>query len=90
MTTKIHGFMNVYRSGYFHRSNKPHTCNRHAGDFYLSREAALADIDPPSHYIDTVPISWDDPEVLVCNPSDSKPIPLSQTRLRAVAQTTKE
>lgn len=82
----IHGFLNVYRSGYFHRTNKPHTCNRHAGDFYLSKDAAIADIDPQSHYITTVPISWEDPEALICNPPDSQPIPLSQTRKLAYAK----
>lgn len=76
----VHGFVNIYKSGYFHRLAKPHTCDRHGGDLYLTEAAALADIHPHSHYVTTVPISWEDPETVQCNPQDSKPIPLSESR----------
>lgn len=77
---QISGFMNVYRSGWFHRLAKPGTCDRHGGDLYLSEAAAKADIHPLTHYIATIPVSWEDPETLSCNPQESKPIPLSQSR----------
>jgi hypothetical protein len=81
-----HGFMNIYRSGYFHREGKPDTMNRHAGDIYDSREQAVKDINPPSHYIATVPVQWDDPEDVVPNSPDSVPVSLSVSRRKYAAQ----
>lgn len=81
----IQGFMNIYRSGYFHRKGKPGTCDRHAGDLYLSEEAAKADIDPPSHYICTVPVTWEDHADLQCNPVGSVPTPLHISRREVAA-----
>lgn len=74
------GYMNVYRAGWFHRENKPNGFDRHAGDFYATRELAMADIDPPSHYIDTVEVQWEDYEVVTTNASDAIPVPLGVSR----------
>jgi hypothetical protein len=73
---KIKGFLNVYRSGHFHRAEKPTAFNRHAGDFYATFEDAFADIDPVSHYIDTVAVEWEDEEGLCANCQSSIPVPL--------------
>ncbi len=75
-----HGWMNVYRSGWFHREGKPDTLNRHAGDLYTDYDHAIRDIDPVSHYIATVPVQWDEPTVQVENAPDSVPVPLSVSR----------
>ena len=82
MATTKTCYMNIYRSGWFHREGKPNTLDRHAGDLYDSREQALADIDPPSHYIATVPVQWEDPEDIVANPAASVPVALSVSRKR--------
>ena len=74
------GFMNIYRSGVFHRIGKPCTYDRHPGDFYGTREEALKYIEPASAYIGTVPVEWDDPEDIQVNPHDSIPLPLFRTR----------
>lgn len=81
---KQHGFLNIYRSGWFHRANKPNGFDRHSGDIYPTREAALAEIDPPSHYIDTIPVEWEDFEECVVNPPDAEPIPISVTRKQSL------
>jgi hypothetical protein len=81
-----HGYMNIYRSGYFHREGKPGALDRHAGDIYTEYDVAISEIDPPSHYIATIPITWDDPENVVVNPSDSVPVSLSVSRKRFVQQ----
>jgi hypothetical protein len=73
-------WMNVYRSGWFHRKGKPGTVDRHAGDFYESREAAVRDIEPASHYIATVPFMYVDPEDVRENAMDSAPESLSVSR----------
>lgn len=79
-------WMNVYRSGWFHRAGKPSTIDRHAGDFYETREQAMADIDPPSHYITTVPFTYVDPEDVHANAADSTPVPLAVTRAQVDRQ----
>jgi hypothetical protein len=76
----MHGYLNIYRSGFFHRENKPGNMDRHAGDLYASMAQALADIDPPSHYVATVPVSWYDTEQVKVNPPDAVPVPLSVSR----------
>lgn len=79
-------FINLYRSGWFHRVGKPNTLDRHAGDCYTSRALALADIEPRSHYVATVAVLYRDPDgKLKCNRADSKPVPLSVSRRREVA-----
>lgn len=74
------GWINLYRSGHFHRCGKPHVAERHAGDVYLDEAAARADIDPPELYIATVPIEWSDPDTVCANAADSTPVPLRETR----------
>lgn len=78
-------YMNLYKSGWFHRCGKPLTLDRHAGDCYTSRAQALADIDPPSHYITTVAVLYRDPDnTLRCNGADSQPVPIAVTRKQAL------
>jgi len=77
---KCNGWMNIYRSGHFHRAGKPCMFDRHPGDLYPTEEAARADIEPLELYIDTVPVEWNDPEKVQANPPDSQPIPLWKTR----------
>lgn len=72
-------WMNVYRAGWFHRAGKANNIDLHAGDFYTSREAAMADVDPPSHYLATVPFTFTGP-LQHANPADSVPTPLSSSR----------
>ena len=79
---QILGYMNVYRSGHFHRVGKPGMFDRHAGDLYPTHESALADIEPASHYIDTVPVVWNEPTMPAVNGAQSIPTPLSVTRVR--------
>lgn len=74
------GWMNVYRSGVFHRTGKANTADRHPGDFYPTKEAAEADVELRTHYICTCPVEWEDFEVVKANPPDSVPVPLSVTR----------
>jgi hypothetical protein len=75
-------FMNIYRNGFFHREGKPGNIDIHGGDAYDTKELALQFVDPPSHYLTTIPFEWDDAEGLVTNPPDSVPTPLSVSRKR--------
>jgi hypothetical protein len=52
------GYINVYRSGFFHTAGKAGTVDTHGGDIYTTREKAIEDINPVSHYIATVPIEY--------------------------------
>lgn len=79
-----HGFVNIYRSGFYHRMGKPNLLDRHTGDIYDTREEAIKQIDPPSHYIGTTGISWVDVEDVQSNPADSVPVPLSVSRKRTL------
>jgi len=76
----IEGYLNIYRSGFFHRSGKPNTCDRHGGDFYLNEAAAKGDIEPISHYITTVRVLWEENEMIEANPCNSVPRSLRETR----------
>lgn len=76
------GYMNIYRSGYFHRKGKPGNIDRHGGDLYDDKTTAEKHIFPRSHFIATVPVTWDDPEDCVVNPPSSVPVPLSASRAR--------
>lgn len=78
--TLVQGYMNIYRSGFYHRKGKANAYDRHAGDIYPSWEAAVDDIDPISHYIDTVIVSWHEAAQPVINGPDSKPVSLKLTR----------
>lgn len=80
--TKRTSWMNIYKSGFFHREGKPLTLDCHAGDFYDTKAQAVAVIDPPSHYLATVSFEWDDVDNIQTNPADSVPVPLSVSRKR--------
>lgn len=79
------GYINIYRSGIFHREGKPGAFNRHPGDIYPDKETAIADIEPRSHYVTTVPIEWEETDCAGCeaNPPTSEPVPLAITRNQA-------
>jgi hypothetical protein len=71
--------MNVYRAGWWHRAGKPDTLNIHAGDFYVSIDAAIAAIDPIGHYVATVPfVMTADAALLKANSHASLPTPLAE------------
>lgn len=72
-------FINLYRSGVYHRQGKPNTCNMHAGDVYTSRAAAEAAIEHDKGFIATVDFMPDLPAEVYVNPPDCVPTPLSQT-----------
>lgn len=80
MSVPMKGFINIYRCGWFHREGKPGNIDRHAGDIYLDEDEALRNIDPPSHYICTIPVEWVDVENVAVNPPDSVPVSLSASR----------
>lgn len=84
MSVLKHGFVNIYRAGWFHRAGKPGNLDRHTGDIYDTYEKALASIDPPSHYVATVGISWVDTEDVQPNPDDSVPVPIRESRKAAL------
>jgi hypothetical protein len=79
------GYMNIYRSGWFHRMGKPNTYDRHAGDVYATEKEAKQNIEPRSHYIDTVQVSWYEPSTLQLNDPWSEPTPLSHSRKQEAA-----
>jgi hypothetical protein len=47
-------WLNVYRSGYYHRAGKPTATNLHGGDLYVSYADATAAIQHDRGYITTV------------------------------------
>lgn len=75
-------YLNVYQSGYYHRKGKPGQYNCHPGDLYPTHEAATQDVDPDAAHLYLGTFFVDIPSELLgpCNPSDSVPVPLSQTR----------
>lgn len=76
-------WINLYTSGYYHRSGKPGQYNVHPGDMYPTHKAALADIDPQAPYVATVPVMIpDDVQFMLgeVNPPWSQPTPLSETK----------
>ena len=54
----LSGFINVYRSGFYHKCGKQGAFDRHGGDIYPTRESAVAAIEPRDYYVDTVRIEW--------------------------------
>lgn len=62
------GWINIYRSGFFHTAGKPGAYDRHPGDIYATEADARADISPASHYVATVPVSWQEAVVPPVNP----------------------
>jgi hypothetical protein len=77
---KTTGYINLYRSGWFHRQGKPGAFNLHAGDVYPTLESARRDIEPRTHYLATVPVCWQADQEMTPNPGNSTPIPLSVSR----------
>lgn len=80
MTTLFRGYINIYRSGWFHRAGKPQCFDRHSGDVYPTYDAAVRAVSPRSHYVCTVPVVWHDAPNLRPNPAHSVPVPLNVTR----------
>lgn len=74
------GFVNIYKSGVFHRRGKPRAYDRHPGDIYPTQKAAEADIDWDAGYVATAPIQWYEDKAVDPNPESSEPIPLAVTR----------
>lgn len=84
-------FINLYRSGWFHRKGKPNTYDAHPGDLYPTAQLAMQDIDPKARdlYIGTFPVLINgsiygsvlrsDYDVHL-NDADSVPVPLSVSR----------
>lgn len=72
-------YINLYRSGYWHRQGKPGTCNVHAGDVYDDFDTALRAIEPGKGYIDTIRLEASLPFPLFVNPADAEPTPLRET-----------
>lgn len=76
-------YINLYKSGYFHRANKPEQFNVHPGDLYPTAEAAMRDVHPRHLYVGTVPVHvpTELQHVLgASNPYNAIPIPLEETR----------
>ena len=62
------GWMNVYKSGFWHKAGKPTAYDRHAGDIYPTEVAAFDAIEQPQLYVATVPVHWEEPTVPHINP----------------------
>lgn len=75
---KITGYINLYRSGWFHRQGKPGAFDLHAGDVYPTLESALRDIEPRTHYLATVPVCWQSDQDMAPTPP-----PRRQSRFRS-------
>lgn len=74
------GYMNIYKSGWFHRANKPGMYDRHPGDLYPTYDAAIADIEPKEMYVTTVPVQWVEAAQVPVNPPDAVPVGLAVSR----------
>ena len=77
---KVWGWVNVYKSGKYHTPGKPGAFDRHPGDIYMSKTAAMEDIDrdPSAGYVDTVPLAWEEDEMPGVNAARPREdIPLS-------------
>lgn len=82
------GWMNIYKSGYFHRAGKPGMYDRHPGDLYPTRESALADVDPrAAHlYMTTVKVVWYEDRPPHVNCVNSVPVPVAESRRKLAKQ----
>ena len=56
----IEGFINVYKSGFWHQEGKAGAFDRHGGDIYPNQAAAFNAIEQPHLHVATVPIYWHD------------------------------
>jgi hypothetical protein len=81
------GWINIYRSGFFHTPGKPGAYDRHPGDIYATEAAALADIKPRRFYVATIPIQWEEEVIPPVNPCLNE---LDFTRLDIPKPRTKE
>jgi hypothetical protein len=77
---RVTGWMNIYRAGFYHRAGKPGVYDRHPGDLYPTREAALADIEPRHLYVGTVSVSWWEDAQPHTNSASSVPVPVATSR----------
>jgi hypothetical protein len=79
---RIVGWQNIYRSGHFHRCGKPGMFDRHPGDLYASRAAAMADVDQAAKhlYVATTRVVWYEDKQPHVNCATSVPVPLATTR----------
>lgn len=77
---RVVGWQNVYRSGYYHRCGKPQMYDRHPGDLYATKAAALADVDPPEFYVATVKVVWYEEKQPHVNCAQSVPVPIAESR----------
>lgn len=68
MIRRYTGFINIYRSGAWHKPGKPGAFDRHGGDVYATLGEAYDAVDPVSHYVATVAVEWDDDSTLKVNP----------------------
>lgn len=59
----VYGWINIYKSGVYHTTGKPGAYDRHGGDVYGTYDAAILAIEPKSHYLDTLPVVWLEPEM---------------------------
>lgn len=75
-------YLNVYRSGTYHRQGKPGHCNIHGGDFFTTLYDALTHAESANGYVTTVEVDIPVPEGyhIVRNPDNSVPTPLHMTR----------
>lgn len=76
-------YINLYKSGFFHRANKPEQFNVHPGDLYPTAEAAMRDVHPKDLWVGTVPVHvpTELQHVLgTSNPYNAIPIPLEETK----------
>jgi hypothetical protein len=78
----VTGWMNIYRSGFYHRAGKPSMYDRHPGDLYPTRAAAIADIDPAARhlYVCTCRTVWIEDCQPHVNAADSVPVPVATSR----------
>lgn len=53
------GFVNIYRSGHWHKPGKPGAYDVHGGDVYATAMAAFNAIEQPHLYLTTVPVEWE-------------------------------
>lgn len=48
---KIVGYINIYKSGFYHKPGKPGAFDLHPGDIYFDRESCLEQARPKSHVV---------------------------------------
>lgn len=77
----VQGYMNLYKSGFYHRTGKPDgNINVHGGDVYLTFAEAASAAEPDKGYLTTVSVEYYADVKPVPNAVDSEPVPLSMSR----------